>query len=669
MIAPMWLTGLILAGAIVPPLVALYILRLRRKPSPISSTMLWTRSTEDLHANTPFQRLRPSLLLLLQLIAVLLLAFSIMQPQLRSGSQTGGKTVLLVDASGSMQAIDVDEESPGMNRFELARERARERIDAMYAGGLFADSPGETMIIGFSDQAEVYARFTDSKQELLNAIDRIRPSHGTSQVGDAVELAKAYTTNPVDAFGEARPIGELPSLELFSDGNLEDIADQVLRGENASERFRYHRVGTSDPDNVSVAAVSVERPYDRRSAVQVFAALLNWNDAEVSCDVQLSVDDTVRAVQEVTLPPAKIDEGTGVLLPGRNNVVFTPFEQPRQAVIEVANLRPDDLAIDNRAARIVPPPRRLKVALVEPKSFIIRTALEGMPLEPIEVLSKEQLEDMASNESLAAYDVIVLDNVDLPPGSLPPAHYLAFGAPPPIPGLNPYGGGEGQFIVTSDAEHPVMRYVNTESLFIAEYHAMQPDDDVTALAEGTATPLVLAVSRGPMQLIYVAFDPLDTNWPFQRSFVTFIYNAVEHLGRIGEGIVERSIAPGEALSTRLPPSATNLALTTPSGGNPPLSIADPTMFSWGPVRETGLYLLEWDEAGTEQRQARAFAVNMPAEREGDLHSPETVTVGAESFEGGTGGEAAYTPLWPYAITFTLFVLLLEWWLYHRRAYM
>ena len=669
MIAPMLITGLIVAGAIVPPLIALYILRLRRKPAPISSTMLWSRSTEDLHANTPFQRLRPSILLLLQLIAVLLLAFSVMQPQLRAGQQSGGRTVLLIDASGSMLAADVAEDEPGMNRFELARERARERIEAIYAGGLFADAPGETMIIGFSDQAEVYTRFSTSKEELLNAIDRIRPSHGASQVGNAVKLAKAYTTNPVDAFGEARPIGELPSLELFSDGNLEDIADQVLRGGDTANRFRYHRIATDDPDNVSVAAVSVERPYDRRSAVQVFAALLNWNQAEIACDVQLSVDDTVRAVQEVTLPPAEVDAGAGGLLPGRNNVVFTPFEQPRQAIIEVTNLRPDDLAVDNRAARVVPPPRRLKVALVDPKSFILRTALEGMPLEPIEVLSKAQFEDLAANEGLDAYDVIVLDNVALDPASLPPAHYLAFGDLPPVPGLNAYGRGEGQFIINADTEHPVMRYVNTESLFIAEYHALQPDDDVRAIAEGTETPLVVAVSRGPMQVLYVAFDPLDTNWPFQRSFVTFIFNAVEYLGRIGEGIVERSIRPGEALSTRLPSGATNIMLTTPSGATPPLTVSDPALFSWGPVRESGIYLLEWNEPGTDRRQARAFAVNMPAEREGDLNSPKTLTVGVERIAGRTEAESAYTPLWPFAIAFTLFVLLIEWWLYHRRAYM
>ncbi|MGA0173914.1 MAG: BatA domain-containing protein, partial [Phycisphaerales bacterium] len=82
------LTGLLAFAAVVPPLVVLYFLRLRRKRREISSTLLWRRSVEDLEANAPWQRLRPNLLLLLQLLVLLALAAAVAQPLAQGGSRS-----------------------------------------------------------------------------------------------------------------------------------------------------------------------------------------------------------------------------------------------------------------------------------------------------------------------------------------------------------------------------------------------------------------------------------------------------------------------------------------------------------------------------------------------------------------------------------------------------
>ncbi|MHC4102073.1 MAG: VWA domain-containing protein, partial [Planctomycetota bacterium] len=278
-----WLSvpaGLILAAAVIPPLILLYFLRLRRRTQPIACTLLWKRSVEDIRANVPFQRLRWSVLLLLQLMALLLLAAAIMQPQVQAGRRTGGKTVLLIDNSASMTSTDGED---GETRLAEAKRRAKARIETLYGRGLFSQSAGQTMVVAFSDRAEVSCRFTDSKPQLLAAVDRIEPTHGQTRVAEALALARAYTTN-VDPEME-RMIGEPANLELFSDGRIADLDDQVLRGET----LLYHPIGSAEPDNVAFTAISIERPYDRPTAVEVFAALANFNQQPVTLDVQLSI--------------------------------------------------------------------------------------------------------------------------------------------------------------------------------------------------------------------------------------------------------------------------------------------------------------------------------------------------------------------------------------------
>ena len=61
--------GLLAAAFVVPLLLSLYFLKLRRRPVRVSSTMLWRRAVHDLQVNAPFRMIKPSWLLLLQLLA------------------------------------------------------------------------------------------------------------------------------------------------------------------------------------------------------------------------------------------------------------------------------------------------------------------------------------------------------------------------------------------------------------------------------------------------------------------------------------------------------------------------------------------------------------------------------------------------------------------------
>ncbi len=78
-----------LLAAVPIGIVLLYFLKLRREPVEVPSTYLWSRTIEDLHVNSLLQRLRRSLLLFLQLLAVALAAIALFRPGVRG--ETSGQ--------------------------------------------------------------------------------------------------------------------------------------------------------------------------------------------------------------------------------------------------------------------------------------------------------------------------------------------------------------------------------------------------------------------------------------------------------------------------------------------------------------------------------------------------------------------------------------------------
>src|SRR6185369_13559066 len=100
-LAPWWVPVLAALGA-VPPLVLLYFLKLRRRQMAVASTLLWRKAVQDLQVNSPFQRLRRNLLLLLQLLILLCAILAIAEPTQSANRGEGKLKILLLDASASM---------------------------------------------------------------------------------------------------------------------------------------------------------------------------------------------------------------------------------------------------------------------------------------------------------------------------------------------------------------------------------------------------------------------------------------------------------------------------------------------------------------------------------------------------------------------------------------
>src|SRR5689334_13397942 len=162
------------AAIAVPTLLVLYFLKLRRRELPVSSTILWRKAIQDLQVNAPFQKLRRNLLLLLQLLLLALLCLALSRPVANFTPGAAKLSVILVDRSGSMSAIE-DYGGTKRTRLEEAQRQARALVDSM-------TRKDTAMVIAFDDSAEVMQPLTTDGAALRRAIDAIQPTDRKSRL-------------------------------------------------------------------------------------------------------------------------------------------------------------------------------------------------------------------------------------------------------------------------------------------------------------------------------------------------------------------------------------------------------------------------------------------------------------------------------------------------------
>src|SRR6476659_9143740 len=147
---PLALLGLLF----IPAVIAMYLLKLRRDEAPVPSTLLWTMLVADVEANAPWQKLRRSLLLLIQLLLVAILALLAARPFLERPAGLARDIVLVVDTSASMGATDV---SP--NRLAAAKQAALDALRDLPSGGkvsvIEAGRTAKIVAAGSSDMGRI----------------------------------------------------------------------------------------------------------------------------------------------------------------------------------------------------------------------------------------------------------------------------------------------------------------------------------------------------------------------------------------------------------------------------------------------------------------------------------------------------------------------------------
>lgn len=641
-----WWQWTILA-AIPPAIVLLYFLKLKRRPIEVPSTYLWRKSTEDLHVNAIWQRLRRNLLLFLQLLVIALAAGALLRPSWQGTKLTGHRFVFLIDNSASMSAVDVKP-----TRLDEAKRQAGELIEQMRSGDA-------AMLISFADTARVEQSFTDNRQQLQLALKAIRPTTRGTSLGEALKLAAGLVNSTAGdkTAGEKSEKGDIPpparaaTLYIFSDGRFPSVDGFRLGNLDP----RYVSIGSPAAKNVSITAFSVGRNQAKPDRLQVFARLENFGKEPAETSVKLFLDD--RMIDAMQISPA-------IAAKNSQGVSFD-LATVSSGVLRLELTAGDQLAVDDVAYAVINSPERRRVLLVTPGNRPLQLALrtkEIAELADVQIESPGFLDNRGKYgdpASAGAWQLIIYDRCRPKKspacntfyiGSLPPEGDWAVGKP----------AGSPQ-IIDIDTAHPLMQWLDLGDVLVAEASPLKIPRGGRMLVDSDAGPLMALAGRDAFEDVTLAFPITlgDTNWPIRSSFPTFAMNLIAYLGGSREAIEGGVLRPGMTAVVEWP---TSLEICTPAGKKI-VSASRSGKVSFAETGELGVY-----EARAGGKVVRRFAVNLFDPAESDILPGPAINVGGVTVSGESGCDAGRVEIWRYLVAVGLVVLLAEWYIYMRRVY-
>ncbi len=638
------------AAAAVPiGVVALYFLKLRRKPVQVPSTYLWQKSVEDLHVNALFQRLRRNLLLFLQLLVLALALLALARPAWLTREVGGQRHVILVDNSASMAAGDV-----APSRLEWAKAQARsEVIDKMASDDL-------AMIISFNDAASVVASYTGNRQVLRDRLAAIAQTQRPTDLREALEVA-AGLANPQklrEGVAETAP----PKLHVFSDGRFPEVNDFSLG--NLDPHF--YAVGNSDV-NLGILAMMVRRNEEHPDRMQVFARIENFSAQPMTARSELYLDGELKDAQERRF-------GAHGDASAEQAVAFD-LDNLERGVLELRLDAPDALALDNRAWAVVGDVRRARVLAVTPGNrwleITLRTAAAAQ-LADTDFIKPDAMggDDYQQKAATGHYDLVIFDGCA--PDRMPESNTLFFGAIPKLASLGAPRTLERPLIAEVNDTHPLMRYVNLENVIILESLLPELPPGTETLIESGDGPLAFVLTREGFSDCVFGFgferqtpqgQALNTDWPLRLSFPMFVLNALRVLGNVEDAISEKAILPGQTVALRSDAPVRAITVRDPAGQSHQVARNAQGTFVFNATDQAGVY--QFTAGGQETRR---FAVNLFDPRESDIAPKEELQIGHNAIEASHEINRAQREYWRWLVLAAFAVLLLEWYIYNRRVY-
>ncbi|HLZ27470.1 MAG TPA: VWA domain-containing protein [Chloroflexota bacterium] len=618
LIAPLALT----LGATLPIVVIFYLLKVRRHDEEVSSTFLWNDLIRDLAAHEPLQRLKTSLLLLLQLLALALITFTVARPFSEQIGKKPVQAILLVDGSASMQAQDVQP-----SRFARAVEAARSTLAALPENSL-----ATAILVAAHPQVLVAA--TSDRRQVDRALADARPSGAAADMREALLLARSLG-------GDANA----RRIYLFTDGAFTlptDLPDDL-------GSVSVVPVGQPDTGNLAVTTISARPdPQDNRRQ-QLFARAENLSDTAAHAVLTMSVDG--QAVE---------DRAIDVAPNGQSEQIFEQLPAGAQwASVTISDTNGDNgLTLDDTAYAVLVQHKPAQVLLVSAGNQFLEKVLTLLP--------NVDLYRIASQRYLAVeadrFDIIVFDNY-LPP-LLPRGNLLVVNPPDRGP-YRTTGSISRPRVATWDHEDPILAFADIRDMNVNRASRLDvPRWAKPLISTADGVPLMVAGQDGDRRVVILPFDLQQSNLPLMAAFPILMDNLVNYLSP--SGVVQSSAVQTGAPETLSPlPQVDRVRVATPDqqvtefrAGQGPITYAATDV--------PGLYRVQQIVQGGQQTvDDDLFAANLANSSASDirprlagLDNPGPLDAGLTILQ---------KELWAILAAIVLPLLLFEWFWFHRRV--
>jgi len=660
----------LVALAVVAVVVIAYLLRMPRRQLPIPDISIW-RKLSAADQKLPTSR-RTLISLLLQVVIAVLLVGAYVRPYI-SASTTGPRhEIVMIDLSQSMQAGDggsveiLKGPAPAKTVSRRRIDQARDTLRGIVRGMDFQD---RMTLIGVGRRPVMIANGISERALLDRAIDSIETLSETADFSPACAVA-----------AELAKGNEHTRVSVITDGSLDADALKSLEAlPEANGKVRLFVMGKA-VENLGITAFRARKNPNSEADFQSMVSVFNSSAREMEVPVALSLDQHLLDVKTLKLPPY-----------AERTVVFSS-QYHVGGVLKAQLFANDALNADNEALEYLPEPPRMDVALITEKTMS-EEQLNSYYLAKIikcdsgvsgGFLSAAEYQKLTSDRQAMAQmmQAAIFDNWSpSDPSQLPPGHILFINTESEqIPVAVREALNEKPLIRRWDEGHPLMNHLNLRDLFLTKVKNVElKDKAVDVVVEMISSPLILARESGGRKIVYIGFNPIDSDIQFRKELPFLLFNCFQWFKQEPEPVTQ--IAPGEIFTARARINTCKTLTFLPPGKNAAPErlalVAGELSTRFAHTQACGVYRILGDNEAT---PTNGFVVYFGDKRESDLRQTENFEAGTRNENGAltnnrievarddAASKWIASELAPAGLWLALVALLIEHYVFHRRIF-